>query len=69
MERSQIPGALSRAFGKIACTLARTLPNVTASTSDIAPTASALLLIRLLLSLIRRCRRLTLAVRTHGECK
>jgi hypothetical protein len=69
MERNQIPGALPRAFGKIACTLTRTFPDVTASTSDIAPAASTLLLIRLLRSLIRRRRRLTLAVRTNGECK
>jgi hypothetical protein len=68
MERHQIPRTLSRTFGKIACTLARTFPNVTASTSDIAPVAAALLLLRLLRSLIRR-RRLALAVRTHGECK
>jgi hypothetical protein len=68
MERNQIPGALSRAFGKIARTLTRTFPNVAASTSDIAPAASPLLLLRLLRGLIRR-RRLTLAIRTHGECK
>jgi hypothetical protein len=70
MKSSQVSGALTRAFGKIACTLPSTFPNVTASTSDIATRASALFLSsRLSRILVRRSSRLILPISTHPECK
>jgi hypothetical protein len=70
MKSSQVTGALTRAFGKIARTLPRTFPNVTASTSYIATRTSALFLSsRLSRTLTWRGSGLILPIATHPECK
>jgi hypothetical protein len=70
MKCSQVSRALTRAFGKIACSLTGTFPNVTASTSDIATRASALFLPSPLSRiLIWRGSRLILPISTHPEYK